>query len=51
MSDDLLHEHADATLADLVAVMVQQMARGQQFYAYPWGKQWLIFWNGPVLVH
>lgn len=51
MSDDLLYEYTDATLADVVAVMIQQMDRGQQFYVYPCGKQWLIFWNGPTLTH
>ena len=51
MSDDLLYEHTDATLADAVAVVVHQMDRGQQFYIYPCGKLWLVFWNGPVLIH
>ena len=51
MSDDLLYEHTDATLADVVQAMVIQMERGQQFYAYQIGKTWAIFWNGPVYIH
>ena len=53
MSDDLLYEHTDATLADVVQAMIIQMERenGQQFYAYQIGKTWAIFWNGPVYIH
>lgn len=51
MSDDVQHEYTGATLADVVAAMVIQMNCGQQFYAFPVGKQWAIFWNGPVVVH
>lgn len=51
MSDDVQHEYTEATLTDVVAAMVTQMNRGQQFYAFPVGKQWAIFWNGPVAIH
>lgn len=52
MSDDLVYEHVDATLADVVYAMVVQMEQhGQQFYAYLIGRQWAVFWNGPVRIH
>ena len=51
MSDDSQVEHTDAAIVDVVAAMVVQMDRGQQFYAFQVGTQWAIFWNGPVAIH
>ena len=51
MNDDSTYEHTEAGLVDVVAAMVAQMDRGQQFYAYQIGTQWVIFWNGPVAIH
>lgn len=51
MSDDLQYEHSEVTLPDVVQAMAIQLDRGQQFYAYQIGRQWAIFWNGPVYIH
>ena len=51
MSDDLRDWEGPPTLADIVTVLDMQLEKGMQYYAYQVGKQWLVFWNGPAMIH
>jgi len=51
MSDDLRNWNGPALLGEVMAVLDLQLDRGFQFYAYPLGTIWLVFYNGPALKH
>ena len=51
MSDDLRDWDGPPTLGDITAVLDMQLEKGQQYYAYQVGTQWLVFWSGPAMIH
>lgn len=51
MADDLRDWNAPPQLSDVVEILDAQLERGQQFYAMQCDEHWLVFYNGPRLIH
>ena len=52
MSDDLLYtEDRGAMLGEIAAALDLQLTTGHQYYTLLAGRTWLVFYNGPALIH